>query len=822
MPDAQEKQTNFERTKELTDKLEAGMKDLFQSDKYKEYLNSMSHFHHYSSRNIMLINMQMPGATRVASFKLWEEQFNRHVKKGEHGIRIFAPIMDKKPETKLMEKLDPETGAPLLDANGKPVMEEMTAVSNGPRFKLVPVFDVRQTYGEPLPELVENLTGNVAHYEAYMDALRAISPLPIVFEPMREDQDGYCRYGEQIGIREGMSEIQTISAVVHEIAHAKLHDMNLTADQTPKSKTVKEVEAESVSYVVNQHFGIETSPNSFGYLAEYGSREMPELKASLDTIRKESNTLINAIDDHFKAICKERGIDLTAKEPDKAQSDRPAPQAERPAEPRYTTETRTENIAGVDFEIQDVIPQTAERVSPEQAQAERPVEQEAAKQVPSGGTDEIVPDPAIGQSEMAIYGYNQPDMLPLLKEKALELYDKDVAVYLLYDDNTEAMAFDRSEIENFDGIFGVDRADWEKTHEYVSKADHYEIYQIRDGDDLRDYHFASLAQMEAENLAVDRDNYDLAYTAPLPSTETLDGLYEKFNIDHPKDYTGRSLSVSDVVVIQRDGEATAHFVDNFGFAEVPAFLAEKQPEIAAPAAEKEAPATENAAKSKETQFGENVAEVEAQVKAGETINLSDLMGAIRADQQKPGSEPPPPTPPPALKQEKPEPEAVKPADVAVYKQPVAYAREHGELEAYRQSNNLNKDCAKAIEQSIKNHNYELYRYDMKSAVKDVAEKYGAERVNLVLASVIQDQSYDGRYSRANKEWAKTFEVADIPKVYLQSHPVLVDGFAEKARAAAMEKPSIMETLKANAEKSRQQSQQSEPKKEAQKTKREEL
>ena len=820
MPDVQEKQSNFERTKELTDKLEAGMKDLLQSDKYKEYLNSMSHFHHYSSRNIMLINMQMPGATRVASFKLWEEQFNRHVKKGEHGIRIFAPIAEKKPETKLMEKLDPETGAPLLDEQGKVIMEEMTAMSNGPRFKLVPVFDVSQTYGEPLPELVENLTGNVAHYEAFMDALRAVSPLPIVFEPMRPEQDGYCRYGEQIGIREGMSEIQTVSAVVHEITHAKLHDLTIAADQTNKTKTVKEIEAESVSYVVNQHFGIETSPNSFGYLAEYGSRDMSELKASLDTIRKESNSLINAIDDRFHAICKERGIDLTAKAPEQAQLGQTAPQAEQPAEPQYTTETRTENIAGVDFEIQDVIPQTAERVSPEQAQAGQPIEQ-AAKQVPPGKSDEIVPDPAIGQSEMAIYGYSQPDMLPMLKEKALELYDKDVAVYLLYDDNTEAMAFDRSEIESFDGIFGVDRADWEKTPEYVSKDDHYEIYQIRDGDDFRDYRFASLKQMEDSNMAVDRGNYDLAYTAPLPSTETLDGLYEKFNTDRPKDYTGRSLSVSDVVVIQRGGEATAHFVDNFGFAEVPVFLADKQKEIAAPAAENEAPVPENASKPKETRFGENVAAVEARVNAGETINLSDLMGAIRADQRRPGSEPPAPTPPPVTKQDKPEPELVKPADVAVYKQPVAYAREHGELDQWRQNNNLNKDCAKAIDKAVSNSNYEPFHYDLKNAAKTVIAEYGAERVNLVLASVIQDQSYDGRYSHANKEWAKTFEVPEN-KVYLQSHPVLVDGFADKARQVALEKPSIMETLKANAEKSRQQSQQSEPRKESQKTKREEI
>ena len=287
MLETKEKQSTFERTKELTDRLEAGMKDLFQSDKYKDYLKTMSHFHHYSNRNIMLINLQHPGATRVASYKLWKDKFNRQVKKGEEGIRIFAPIKSKEPEKKLMEKLDPETGAPLLDENGKVIMAEMTALTSGIRFKLVPVFDVDQTYGDPLPELVENLSGNVDHYTAFMDALKEVSPLPIVIEPMQENQDGYCRFSDKIGIREGMSEIQTVSAVIHELVHARLHDRNAETEQTtPKSKIIREVEAESCAYVIAQHFGIETSPNSFGYLAEYGSQDMSELKASLDTIRK--------------------------------------------------------------------------------------------------------------------------------------------------------------------------------------------------------------------------------------------------------------------------------------------------------------------------------------------------------------------------------------------------------------------------------------------------------------------------------------------------------------------------------------------------------
>ena len=195
------------RTKELTDKLEAGMKELYNSDKYKDYLKSMSNFYQYSSKNIMLIHQQMPNATKIASYKLWDEKFNRHVKKNETGLYIYAPITVKEPETKMMEKLDPETGAPLLDETGKVIMEEMTALPNIPRFKLVPVFDVSQTYGDPLPELVENISGDVAQYTAFIDALKAVSPLPIEFEPLPENEDGYCEYGVKIGIQDNMSQL---------------------------------------------------------------------------------------------------------------------------------------------------------------------------------------------------------------------------------------------------------------------------------------------------------------------------------------------------------------------------------------------------------------------------------------------------------------------------------------------------------------------------------------------------------------------------------------------------------------------------------------
>lgn len=632
MPETTEKMTNYDRMKELTDRLEDGMKELFQSDKYKDYLKSMSHFHNYSSRNIALINMQMPGATKVASFKLWDEGFNRHVKKGEKGIRIFAPMAEK--ATKEMEKLDPETGAVLLDENGKPIVE-MVATTK-PKFKLVPVFDVSQTYGDPLPELVETLTGNVEHYQAFMDSLKTASPLPIAFETMPENEDGYCRYGVQIGIREGMSETQTVAAVLHEIAHARLHDKGIISEAAGKPSFVKEIEAESVAYVVSQHYGIETAPNSFGYLASWDSEDMAGFRASLETIRKEAGGLINDIDEQFKAICRERGIDLTAKESDQSEQ-----VAETPSEPVFTTETRTENIGGVEFSFEDIIPESPTTTFDQASkQATEPIQ-----------SAEIMPDPDISISEMInLYGYSADGMLPLTQLRALELFNQDMSVYLLYPDNTEAAAFDSSEIESHDGIFGVERDDWQRSAEY-----------------------AAMAEQSVKNALT-----------------------------------------------------------------------------------------------------------------SETIAAEESVSTM-------------PDEPTAINQ-------------AVYMESLPHARDAGEMERYNESRSLNADCCAAINAAINEARYDTNFYNMKDAVKSVVDTYGAERVELLMAKIVQDSDWDGRYSRQNKEWAKGFDIPQGMKdVYSNTHPCLLDGFLTRLR----EKPSIIDAIRTNTEKSHQKS---EPAKEAKKSK----
>jgi len=304
------------QVKELTSKLEQGVKDLFNSETYANYLRTMASFHKYSTRNTLLIHMQKPEATHVAGFSAWQTNFNRHVKKGEKAIKIFAPIPLK--ITKEMEKIDPETQRPIIGENGEPIREEIEIKMA--RFKIVNVFDISQTDGEPLPRLVQDLTGNVEQYEAFVDALRAVSPLPITFEPLPNDTDGKCIFGDKIVIREGMSEVQTVSAIIHEIAHAKLHDLEsirqMGENATPKDRRTEEVEAEAVAFSTNAYFGIDTSENSFGYIAEWSQgRELKELNASLDTIRKATSELIDGIDAKFQELVKERNINLGMGEP---------------------------------------------------------------------------------------------------------------------------------------------------------------------------------------------------------------------------------------------------------------------------------------------------------------------------------------------------------------------------------------------------------------------------------------------------------------------------------------------------------------------------
>ena len=408
-----------EKVKEITARLEQGVQAIFDSDRYKEFLTAMSKFHDYSLNNTILIAMQ--GGNLVMGFRQWEKEFDRHVKKGEKGIKIFAPAPYK--VKKLVDKIDPETRKPMLDREGKAIKEEKEITV--PAFKVITVFDISQTEGKEFPDLsVKPLLADVEQYEDFFAALEKASPVPIAFEQITNGANGYFSLTDKrIAIKEGVSELQAVKTAIHEIAHAKLHDVDLNAppeQQNRVDRHTREVEAESVAYTVCQHFGLDTSDYSFGYVAGWSSgKEMTELKASLETIQTTAKELITEIEGHFTEL-----------------------------------------------------------------QQQRQAEQE--------------------------------------------------------------------------------------------QGDTFSIYQLKRGDETRDLRFEPYDRLQAAGLTIDRVNYELVYTAPLTKDMTLGDIWERFNIDHPADFKGHSLSVSDIVVLHQNDEDTAHYVDSIGFQQVPEFLQEQQ------------------------------------------------------------------------------------------------------------------------------------------------------------------------------------------------------------------------------------------------------
>ena len=317
---------NAQQVREITDKLEQGIKELFESEKFKEYLTTMSKFYNYSFNNTLLIAMQKPDATLIAGYTSWQRNFDRHVMKGEKGIKILAPAPYKAQEER--EKIDPATQKPVLDADGKPVTETVEVLR--PAFKVVSVFDVSQTDGKELPDIaVDELTGSVENYAAFFEALKQESPVPISFEDIPGGAKGYFSHVEnRIAIQDGMSEIQTVKTAIHEIAHAKLHAIKpdeKVAPEVRKDRHTKEVEAESVAYTVCQRYGIETSDYSFGYIAGWSSdKDTKELKGSLETIRSTAAEMIESIDAKLKVLLTEKSQEQTQETPEPVKEEKPS------------------------------------------------------------------------------------------------------------------------------------------------------------------------------------------------------------------------------------------------------------------------------------------------------------------------------------------------------------------------------------------------------------------------------------------------------------------------------------------------------------------
>ena len=852
-----DKTTNRERLQEITAGIEQGIKELFESEKYMRYLSVMSKFHRYSVNNTMLIYMQRPDATLVAGFNKWKNQFERHVKKGEHGITIIAPTPYKKKIEEM--KRDPDTHAPILDADGKAVMEEKEIEI--PMFRPVKVFDVSQTDGKPLPELASSLSGTVPHYEAFMEALRRSAPVPIEFEPMAENMDGYFSSDQQrIAIREGMSEVQTVSAAVHETAHSKLHDPkkyeaeptwkivmvseggtkhdfrldfateaeaeqaaaeegwryvdenrfewrleveeDLTAvKQAAKNRNTEEVEAESISYAVCQYFGIQTGENSFGYIASWSKdKELKELRASLETINKTSCELINDIERNYKEICKERGIDLTAApEPQRdpieqlaadidqfsfdydtyeyrdqvdnredalreltaalrsgdasgvrdwlqefADENEPGEAAAKAAEllerleqlvpepdpnlvkmadeamamgvettppsaeyreallvlddttylhvqpcdtgwdytfydaatrkqldggqldapelPLSTAALKICEMHGMGGQTIQYAPlsmiETLQEAAVQQMQTEAKAAAPETTQLPDAPEQHLdeypMPDPALTQDDLEKCGYLDGDLLPLSKERAYELMERDLTVYIIQQGENPAMAFDTTDLDAHDGIFAVTREEWEESPAFEAqvkarmdhqqereqafldhKGDCFAIYQVKHIDELRDIRYEGLEWLKSIGQTVQRDNYDLVYTAPLAPGDlkgsVLDNLEYRFNNEHPADYRHPSMSVSDIVAIKRDGKVSCHYCDSFGFAEVPGFLPDNPLKNTEMAVEDDYGMIDGIINNGPKE--QTVAQLEQQARSGQPISLMDLAAAAHREER---------------------------------------------------------------------------------------------------------------------------------------------------------------------------------------------
>ena len=543
----------------------------------------MSKFHDYSLNNTLLIVMQKPDASLVAGFNKWRDEFERHVKRGEKGIKILAPAPYK--IKKELEKLDPD-GKPIIGEDGKPVTEQKEITV--PAFKVVSVFDVSQTDGKEIPDIaVDSLTGSVEQYEDFFKALEQTSPVPVGFERIESGAHGYYHNAEKrIALNEGESELQTVKTLIHEIAHAKLHDIDLNAppeqQQERPSRRTREVEAESIAYTVCQHFGLDTSDYSFGYVAGWSSdKDIKELKASLENIRATASELITEIDGHFRELQQQR---------EAAQQERPVFESLAPEQQqaiRDEVQATLQMLVDTDMQISGEVSQgTLDALAAQGYVLQDGVVQRMQQ------AELPMPDPTITVQEMNEYGYKWDGMLPLQEEAARRLFENEgVEIYRIYEDNTEGAVLNADEITEHaaqGGIFGVEKEAWqrhlEKSQQEQEAAEQtatqpestFAIYQLKDGEETRDYRFEPLDRLRAVGLDVQRDNYELVYSAPLADGESLEDIYRRFNIDHPADFTGHSLSVSDIVVLRHGDTETAHYCDSFGFTEVPEFLQQQE------------------------------------------------------------------------------------------------------------------------------------------------------------------------------------------------------------------------------------------------------
>ena len=537
-----ENNTEKQRVQELTDKLEQGLQDLFNSDSYCNYLRTMSKFHNYSFNNTLLIAMQKPDATLVAGYKAWQKNFERHVNKGEKAIRILAPAPYKIKEER--DKIDPVTQELLLDKDGNPQKEEVEITI--PAFRAVSVFDLSQTDGKPIPELTaKELLSDVEGYQDMIRAVEAISPVPIELEEIAGDSKGYYdREAKRIAVQENMSESQTLKTMIHEVVHSKLHSKEVEQDeQMKKDRNTKEVEAESIAYTVCQHFGIDTSDYSFGYIAGWSSgRDTKELRSSMDTIRRTVSELITGIEEQLQELQRNREV-----------SQEQTKESILLIQNTDLSEFSLLDVYGMDRP--ELMQALSEMSDDDKLSIQAYLESKGAWTAEIGNQD----SGEYGEYHLDVrYNTDTDELIDMKERKAA--HDKAMQEELAESDsNREAQL-----------LYG--------------NTDKYGIYQLKDNPELDKFRFEGTESLKRMGITKDNfdavlpENYKLVYMGELAElqgqtqSETLEAIYTKFNIDHPADYKAHSLSVSDIVVLHENGENTAHFVDSFGFTELPKFM----------------------------------------------------------------------------------------------------------------------------------------------------------------------------------------------------------------------------------------------------------
>ena len=637
-----------QQMKEITEQLEQGVKDIFTSEMYTTYLRTMAKFHNYSFNNTLLIAMQRPDATLVAGFNAWKNKFNRYVKKGEKGIQIIAPAPIKEVEER--EKIDKDTGLAVLNENGEPEMERVEYVV--PRFRLTTVFDISQTDGEPIPSLeVNELTASVKDYALLTAAIEQVSPVPMRFDEIKGDAKGYYSDADkEICIQVGMGESQTIKTMIHEVAHAMLHNSDSMKQRgEEKDRLTKETEAESIAFTVCSALGIDTSDYSFPYVASWASgKEMKELKDSMDTIRLTAADFLEKLE---TAVAERSAERMTAMQYAEKLI------ADKEQEKTIFDDEQRNLIVNFAFKLDDraateeLVNGLAAALTEDDKEEVNRLMYEAQEKI------ENLPDGMIGLSEMHDYGYRKDDMLPLMKDAALEWHRAGEKIYPLFSDGTAGEFASKEQIAQHDGIFGIRTDVWqsillEQQESYLeddftypqfpfspitreqalqlydegkqiylvrtslrptivteraeiergsdvfqiataeleleksreesllqSSEKQFGIYQITERDPEHDYRFMGLDYVEKKGMTVTRADYDLIYAAPLTEKDTLDGIYERFNIQRPADFMGHSLSVSDVVVLNDGSTVKAYYVDSIGFAELPEFFKERSMDL---------------------------------------------------------------------------------------------------------------------------------------------------------------------------------------------------------------------------------------------------